>query len=415
MPMKKNPTNQEIRKSAIAQELEPMIDTIISIDTHKLNESLAQAQVIQIYPLIDATINYFKIFKKNLGYVDSFNVVKRRNILKLTSNFAGILKDIEGGIPISLEENQLTSFKNLITHTCEDLYEVLFNGLIRISKGININKEKEADKMLQSIKEQKQESQSIIANLKYLLEQQERTSIEQSEAYQGEIGKLIDTIKEKEKESKERLKEIEEKATESLDEIRETESKFGTQTFSNIFEKQAQNNKQTAIRWLWACGLAAIGIGVFLVYIFNTVITTLKNIHSSEALIINCTTKEEIINKSINVFVDTINETMNLNPLVSLQIFFTKLLILSFLSIVFYQMIKNYNVNMHLYTTNMHRSNSLDTYPTFLAKAHTAEAKEKVLLQVTKCIFEGDDTGYISVKDHRIIPNMDVVLHKGKN
>ena len=111
------------------------------------------------------------------------------------------------------------------------------------------------------------------------------------------------------------------------------------------------------------------------------------------------------MNKSIQLSVDTMNGTINLDPFVSLQLFLTKLLIFSFLSIVFYQMIKNYNVNMHLYTTNLHRSNSLMTFPTLLAKAKTAAVKETVLLQVTKCIFEASDTGYLSIKDHRIIPN----------
>ena len=87
---------------------------------------------------------------------------------------------------------------------------------------------------------------------------------------------------------------------------------------------------------------------------------------------------------------------------VSLQIFLAKILLLSFFSVVFYQIVKNYNANMHLQTVNRHRENSLKSFQSFVESTDDAKIKDTVLIQATKAIFETGETGYISTKGNGI-------------
>jgi len=82
-----------------------------------------------------------------------------------------------------------------------------------------------------------------------------------------------------------------------------------------------------------------------------------------------------------------------------LQIFLAKILLLSFFSVVFYQIARNYNANMHLYTLNKHRENSLRAFQTFVTSTDDPQTKDTVLTQATKAIFEAGNTGYVSSKE----------------
>ena len=158
-----------------------------------------------------------------------------------------------------------------------------------------------------------------------------------------------------------------EEADKTLESLRIVSAEIGVSKFASVFDKEAKQNKKTAYIWLFVSIVSAIGIVFFLHSIFNQLIS--------------------VLGKS------------NIEFELSLQIFLTKLLIFSFLSVVFYQVVKNYNANMHLYTLNKHRQNSLASFRAFVESTEDPKIRDAVLVQATRAIFEAGETGYVSSKD----------------
>ena len=151
-----------------------------------------------------------------------------------------------------------------------------------------------------------------------------------------------------------------------LEALRSVSAKTGVGKFAEVFDEQAKQNKKTARKWLIASIVSAVVIMAFLYLIFGQLTSVLKGDIELE---------------------------------LSLQVFFTKLLIFSFLSVVFYQVVKNYNANMHLYALNKHRQNSLASFQAFVESTEDPKIRDAVLIQATRAIFEAGETGYVSSKD----------------
>lgn len=152
---------------------------------------------------------------------------------------------------------------------------------------------------------------------------------------------------------------------EILKAMREVSAVTGVSKFAAVFGDQAELHRKSARNWLWVTIASAIGIGGFLYWIFSQLVQTIQS---------------------------------GVDFQVSLQIFLAKILLLSFFSVVFYQIVKNYNANMHLQTLNRHRENSLKSFQSFVESTNDAKIKDMVLIQATKAIFEAGETGYISTK-----------------
>ena len=165
---------------------------------------------------------------------------------------------------------------------------------------------------------------------------------------------------------KQKVGETLQEAEKTLEVLRSVSAKTGVSKFAEVFDEQAEQNKKTAKRWLGVTIVSSVGIVYFLLLIFNQLTSVLKSGVGFE---------------------------------VSLQIFFAKLLIFSFLSVVFYQVVKNYNANMHLYALNKHRQNSLASFQAFVESTEDPKIRDTVLIQATRAIFEAGETGYVSSKD----------------
>ena len=165
---------------------------------------------------------------------------------------------------------------------------------------------------------------------------------------------------------KQKAKETLQEAEKTLEVLRSVSAKIGVSKFAKVFDEQAEQNKKTAKRWLGVTIISAAGIVYFLHSTFDQLTSVLKSDIGFE---------------------------------VSLQIFFAKLLIFSFLSVVFYQVVKNYNANMHLYALNKHRQNSLESFQAFVESTEDPKIRDAVLIQATRAIFEAGETGYVSSKD----------------
>ena len=104
-----------------------------------------------------------------------------------------------------------------------------------------------------------------------------------------------------------------------------------------------------------------------------------------------------------------------------LQNLFTKGFFLSLIYLLLNRCIKNYTAEKHLETVNRHRQNALDTFDAFVAASEgDRETRDAVLLAATNCIFDANQSGYLSVKTSRSesaspIPHVVKAIFPGKS
>jgi hypothetical protein len=169
------------------------------------------------------------------------------------------------------------------------------------------------------------------------------------------IDGLIELLSQQKNDSEFILNELRQKATEEV-----------TQNYARIFENEATDLRLLGNRWL-------IGI-------VTTVILFLIFIYFEDKII----RPDDVADKA----------------LVTLT-YLKRLLAVSFLLFVITFVIRQYNIKMHLYTLNKHRSNTLSSYKLFIQAMGDSdlEARTQLMKEVSKSIFDAGQTGYISVKD----------------
>ena len=150
---------------------------------------------------------------------------------------------------------------------------------------------------------------------------------------------------------------------------RQASGETGVSNFAKVFADQAKENKEAADIWLKAsvvaAGIIVIVIGFLLWWSCYGSICGIEAGDTSQVL----------------------------------QITLTKILLVSFCSAVFYQIVKNYNAKMHVYTLNKHRANSLQSFQAFVNSTVDPQTRDIVLIQITRYIFQAGQTGYVSSKD----------------
>lgn len=100
--------------------------------------------------------------------------------------------------------------------------------------------------------------------------------------------------------------------------------------------------------------------------------------------------------KVCNFDYDTICKDCNRDVLY-LEIFKSvtyRLLLISFLSYLLGICVKNYNANMHNYTVNKHKANSLSAALVLLDKAKTPDGNDQLMTQAANAIFSHQPTGF---------------------
>ena len=133
-----------------------------------------------------------------------------------------------------------------------------------------------------------------------------------------------------------------------------------------IFEEQADKHYKSAQRWLGA----TIGFSFVFGFIFWLLLQDLEPAGSDLSLV--------------------------------LQNLFTKGFFLSLIYLLLHRCIKNYTAEKHLETVNRHRQNALDTFDAFVDAAEgDRETRDAVLLAATNCIFDANQSGYLSAKTSR--------------
>lgn len=116
------------------------------------------------------------------------------------------------------------------------------------------------------------------------------------------------------------------------------------------------------------------------------------------------------IYKDLHLLLDKLTDMIekNSDASISFQVILIRIVIISFLTFIFYQVIRIFNINMHLYTINKHRKNVLKAYTLLVDGTENLEAKDEIINQATKTIFEHGETGYLSSKDSKV-PLLEII------
>ena len=136
--------------------------------------------------------------------------------------------------------------------------------------------------------------------------------------------------------------------------------------YGGIFENQAKIHKK-------------IAIVSFVVFIISTTILIIVVSRLFLPLI------EQV--KDINYI------NAGLEYLIAALIF--RLTLIAIFSVVVFESLKNYNVNMHLYNMNKHRQNSLLSFDTFISNTHDSVTRNSLIGEIAKTIYSQGQTGYL--------------------
>lgn len=176
----------------------------------------------------------------------------------------------------------------------------------------------------------------------------------------------VSTISKKAESELTEIQKIKNNVEELLESTKKATAQTGLNVFSKVFDDQAEENKNLSKKWLI--------ISIVLLFILIT-IHILIMLESAFLL------------------------SKNMNPIQSLTLLIARILPVTLGYYALYQSVKNYNVNMHLYTVNRHRSNVLKTFESFVKSTDDPRNRDAVLIKAAESIFSPGDSGYLSNKD----------------
>ena len=159
------------------------------------------------------------------------------------------------------------------------------------------------------------------------------------------------------------LKKNRQESEEIVKAMRESSSEVGVGRFEEVFRKQVRIHSMLAIAWLGT----ALGAALFMI---------------------------QFILRMLDDFSTSLKQGTDVHY--GLQVLLGKFLIVSFFSIIFLRIARNYDANMHLYTVNKHRLNSLRVFTLFVESSQNPQTRDAVLIQATRAIFDVGDSGFVT-------------------
>lgn len=173
------------------------------------------------------------------------------------------------------------------------------------------------------------------------------------------------TIIKKAQEELSKIQVVSDEVSELLESSRKATAQVGVNVFSSVFEDQSADHQRTARKWLIASIILTASFVIIILLITWDTINAIKGIA---------------------------------NPVEVLTLFLAKVFPVTIGYYLLYQFIKNYNVSMHLFTTNKHRANVLKTFEAFMKSTDDPKVRDTVLIKASEAIFTGGETGYLSNK-----------------
>lgn len=161
-----------------------------------------------------------------------------------------------------------------------------------------------------------------------------------------------------------------------LDSMKAAAGQTGLARFATVFAEEAARRAKAADRWLAVALFSGLALGAFLWWSLDQ------------------------LNQAFREAVDSTR---------ALQLLVAKLVVLSFVSFGFYQVIKNYNANRHLEALNKHRANTLQAFQVFVEASSDPQVRDAVLIHAARAIFEAGQTGYVSSAAPPAAPGVDTI------
>lgn len=296
-------------------EFQVAIERIKKINPEVLKREGRDYEFTDIYPLIKRLFNSIESLGRHEEFLVELPENRKQDLLNHLNQFAEILERVSSFSP--QVDNPQAQRDNLANDT-KNIYNALFDRLIQ-PIDLHSVKERSSSSGVTRISKKAESQLSEIQNLK------------------KQIEGLLESSK---------------KATASI----------GLGIFSDVFEVQAKEHRESSKFWL---GTSVIALAILSLYLYELTIETISNLRMS---------------------IDSIN---------SIAIFLAKLFPVSIAFYVVRQTMKNYNVNMHLYTVNKHKSNILKAFEAIVRPSDDAKARDTILTQAAKAIFYSGDTGYL--------------------
>jgi len=189
-----------------------------------------------------------------------------------------------------------------------------------------------------------------------------------------ERGDLDSTLNEA-KQIVEETKKYSEEAVVILERIKSASGEVGVSAFADVFKRQAEQHEELARNWL----IAVIG--------FTFLMVGLTGFVFFQALDVSAYSE---------------------NPYSFAGFLIVRIVAISLSALLFFQSVKQFNINSHLQALNKHRQNTLQTFQAFVDSSNDAQIRDAVLLQATKSIFDAGDTGYVRAQNEQSL-NMETV------
>ena len=164
-----------------------------------------------------------------------------------------------------------------------------------------------------------------------------------------------------------------------LKKVRDKVSKEIAKDYAGVFEKEAKKNETWSIVWL----VIALVTTLVILFYSQTIFRELLFIDMGV---------EEAIGLS-----DNKTPTINNTQIIVLNLV-TRLFLISILVYIITFLFKQYSIRRHLYVTNKHKGNALNSYELFLNSMPDDQLKSTLMLEVAKSIYDVGSTGYISAK-----------------
>jgi hypothetical protein len=311
------------------EKVKPILDKLKAIEVPQLERQGQDFNFSDIFPLLVKIFDQINLINDNQAFWDEIPTKQRNDLENNLENFLIRAENIARFNPTLMNNPQ--HLRDSLANDIKNFYSYFYESFFPKVKLYTIQEALSSKKLDESLKQANEAATSL-----------------QAQKEQGD---------------------------EILKALRETSAVTGVSKFAIVFKEQASHHKHAAKNWIIASSAAALGISLFLWWIFNQLIGAIKNDGDLQA---------------------------------SLQVFIAKIILLSFFSVIFYQLIKNYNANMHLYTLNKHRENSLTSFQAFVESTEDPKIKDAVLIQATKAIFEAGETGYVSSRNNRI-PSIETI------
>lgn len=316
-----------------------------------LNFEFAATQILKIAE----ELSHFQAYESKLSNVERIPILEVNNDL-----FLLIRKVIEfQGLPVESLEETIKRRRQLIDDVSK-LKKDLNEKILPILVNFRLNDER-FRKIIES-NQNEQKVENIIKLNEEKLNQIDNILNTKIKNFDIELEQKISLFNKKVLEANSLLQ----KAAETKDQIENITIKKLTEKYGVIFDGQAKKNRNIASVF---GGLLILSLFVLLrtaFSFFSLIQEEIKNIQSAETQI------EYVV---INLIF--------------------RLVILGIAFIFVKETLKNFNINMHLYTLNSHRHNAILSFNTLIDNVNHGETKDQIIREISQTIYANQDDGYL--------------------